>query len=137
MANKRTSHLADCFFHSSECISTNMAMKVDKLNLSKRYSRVLKACHNVSASFSFFFLFFCVCHSFSSLLLYFFYRRPYTLAIVSATLVVSQLCKSRYRGCEVRLDMASLGKRNLERRLGLCRSAWTTTPRRTTECPKS
>ena len=50
VANKRISHLADCFLHSSECISTDMAMKADRLDLNERYSRALKACHDVSAS---------------------------------------------------------------------------------------
>ena len=58
VANKRISHLTDCFFHSSESISTDMAMEADKLDLNERYSRALKACHDVSASHSFLVLFF-------------------------------------------------------------------------------
>ena len=58
VANKRISHLTDCFLHSSESISTDMAMEADKLDLNERYSRALKACHDVSVSHSFLFLFF-------------------------------------------------------------------------------
>ena len=53
VANKRISHLTDCFLHSSESISTDMAMEADKLDLNERYSRALKACH---ASHSFLFI---------------------------------------------------------------------------------
>ena len=49
VANKRISHLVDCFLHSSECISTDMAIEGDRLDLNERYSRALKACHDVSA----------------------------------------------------------------------------------------
>ena len=65
VANKRIPHLTNFFFHSSECISTNMAIKADRLNLNEGYSRALKACHDVSAfhSYRFFFL---VCHFFFS-----------------------------------------------------------------------
>lgn len=48
VVNKRISHLADCFLYSSECISTDMAMEADKLDLNERYSRALKACHDVA-----------------------------------------------------------------------------------------
>ena len=56
VANKQISHLIDCFLHSSESISTDGAMKSDKLDLNERYSRALKACHDVSASHSFLFI---------------------------------------------------------------------------------
>ena len=53
VANKRISHLTDCFLHSSECISTDMTIEADRSDLNECYSRVLKACHDVSASFFF------------------------------------------------------------------------------------
>ena len=56
VANKRISHLTDYFLYSSESISTDMAMETDKLDLNKRYSLALKACHDVSVSHSFVFL---------------------------------------------------------------------------------
>ncbi|XP_024956005.1 uncharacterized protein LOC102619120 isoform X2 [Citrus sinensis] len=48
VANKRISHLPDYFLHSSECISTDMAMEADRLDLNERYSRALKACHDAA-----------------------------------------------------------------------------------------
>ncbi|XP_052287719.1 uncharacterized protein LOC127899053 [Citrus sinensis] len=48
VANKQISHLTNYFFHFSESISTDMAMKVDKLDLSERYSRALKVCHDAA-----------------------------------------------------------------------------------------
>ena len=56
VANKQISHLTNYFFHFSESISTDMAMEADKLDLNERYSRALKACHDVSASHSFLFI---------------------------------------------------------------------------------
>ena len=56
VANKRISHLTDCFLHSSECISTDMAIEADRLDLNEHYSRALKACHDVSAFLFFFFI---------------------------------------------------------------------------------
>ena len=50
VANKRISHLTDCFLYSSECISTDMTIEADRLDLNERYSRVLKDCHDMSAS---------------------------------------------------------------------------------------
>ena len=58
MANKRISHLTDCFLHSSESIPTDMAMEAGKLDLNECYSRALKACHDMSAPHSFLFIFF-------------------------------------------------------------------------------
>lgn len=57
VANKKISHLTDCFLHTSECVSMDMTAKMDKLDLNERYSQALKACHDVSVSF---FLLFCV-----------------------------------------------------------------------------
>ena len=71
VVNKQISHLADCFLYSSECISTDMAMEADKLDLNERYSRALKACHDVSAFL--FFLFFIILTPFSSLYYYYFF----------------------------------------------------------------
>lgn len=48
VANKRISHLADCFLNSFECISTDMAIEADRLDLNERYSRALKACHDAA-----------------------------------------------------------------------------------------
>ncbi|XP_052296047.1 uncharacterized protein LOC102608442 [Citrus sinensis] len=48
VANKRISHLTDCFLHSSESISTDMAIEMDKLDLNERYSRALKVCHDAA-----------------------------------------------------------------------------------------
>ena len=56
VANKQISHLTDCFLHSSESIFTDMTIEADKLDLNERYSRVLKACHDVSASHYFLFV---------------------------------------------------------------------------------
>lgn len=53
VANRKISYLTDNFLHTSECISTNMAAEADKLYLNERYSRALKAVHDVSASHSF------------------------------------------------------------------------------------
>ena len=53
MANKKISHLTECFLHTSECISTYLAAKTERLDLNERYSRALKACHDVSVSHSF------------------------------------------------------------------------------------
>ena len=89
VANKWISHLADCFLNSSECISTDKAMEADKLYLNERYSRALKACHDVSAPLSLFF-FLCVSLILFIIIIFFFCRRPSTSATVSATLVASQ-----------------------------------------------
>lgn len=57
VANKKISHLTDCFLHTSECVSMDMTAKMDKLDLNERYSQALKACHDVSVSL---FLLFCI-----------------------------------------------------------------------------
>lgn len=46
VANKKISHLTECFLHTSECISTYLAAKTERLDLNERYSRALKACHD-------------------------------------------------------------------------------------------
>ena len=38
VANKRICHLTDYFIHSSECISSDMAIEANRLDLNKRYS---------------------------------------------------------------------------------------------------
>lgn len=48
IANKTLSHLKDCFLHTSECVSPDVALEADKLDLSERYSRALKACHDAA-----------------------------------------------------------------------------------------
>lgn len=53
VANKKISHLTECFLYTSECISTDPAAKTDRLDLNERYSWALKACHDVSVSHSF------------------------------------------------------------------------------------
>lgn len=54
VANKRISHLTDCFLHFSKYISTDMAIEADRLDLNEHYSQALKAWHDMSAVFFFF-----------------------------------------------------------------------------------
>ena len=53
VANKKISHMTNCFLYTSECIYVDMAAEVDRLDLNERYGRALKACHDVSAFHSF------------------------------------------------------------------------------------
>lgn len=48
VANKKISHLTECFLYTSECISTDPAAKTDRLDLNERYSWALKACHDTA-----------------------------------------------------------------------------------------
>ncbi|XP_052300585.1 uncharacterized protein LOC127903775 isoform X3 [Citrus sinensis] len=51
VANKQICHLADCFLHSSECISPDMAIEADRFDLNEHYSRALKAAFYLSHGF--------------------------------------------------------------------------------------
>lgn len=51
MANKNNSHLAEYINYTSESITPEVGMEMDKLGLDERYNRALKARQDVSIFF--------------------------------------------------------------------------------------
>lgn len=73
VANKRICHLTDCFLHSSECISLDMAIEANIWDLSDRYSQRSRLVMTLVPHFFFFSCSFFMCVIHFSLLYYYYF----------------------------------------------------------------